>query len=110
MGTLYLTRHPGITDEGVAHLRDLTSLEKLILFDTRLTDAGIDSLLSMKRLRRLDIDGTLVSDAGLVKLRALPRLKDLSIQRSQATLAGADALKKYLPNVKVQFSYSKPPH
>jgi internalin A len=102
MRWLDIYRHKGISDAGLAHLKGLTGLETLHLDGSSVTDDGLDSLAAMKRLEKLDVDGTSVSNAGLLKLKGLPRLKQVYVQNSRSTQEGVDALKVFLPQVKVE--------
>ena len=65
-----------VTDVGLAHLRGLTRLRKLILAGTRVTDAGLDQLATFSDLRQLDLEGSLVSQAGIeARQRVLPMVE-----------------------------------
>jgi serine/threonine protein kinase len=76
-----------VSDEFLAHLADLTSLEHLDLSSTlaatpskpRITDAGLRHLAPMSRLRVLLLHGLPLTDAGLVHLQSLPRLERLQL-------------------------------
>lgn len=65
--SLYLSENgSGITDEGLAHLRELRVLKTIDLGGcTALTDAGLEQLKSLAGLKRLYVDGTQVTDAGV---------------------------------------------
>jgi len=58
-----------ITDEGLVHLKSITSLESLDLGNTRITDAGLEHLKGLN-LIGLDFNGTQVTDMGLPELKA----------------------------------------
>jgi predicted nucleic acid-binding protein len=121
---LYL-HSPGITDAGLAHLRDLVKLKTLYLGGSSVTDAGLvhlDGLLGLRTLnlartaitdaglahlsgltglRTLVLWETRVTDTGLVHLRALPGLRELDVERTRVTAAGIEDLRRALPEVEV---------
>lgn len=84
---------PWFTDQGLAHLKDMTRLEVLSLDDTDITDAGLAHLQSLKRLSKLSLCDTKVSDAGLVHLRSLINLEELNLSGTQITDAGLAELR-----------------
>jgi len=89
------TRRP-ITDDDLANLKELTSLQTLELGDTPITDATLGHLNDLTGLRVLCLTGTRISDAGLVHLRALTNLHELELIRTEVTDAGL----AYLQNLK----------
>ena len=54
-----------VSDEGLAHLTGLTGLEELSLQYTGISDAGLASLAGLVHLAELTLDGTEITDAGL---------------------------------------------
>jgi Leucine-rich repeat (LRR) protein len=111
-----------ITDEGLAHLRGLTSLKELNLSDCDFTDAGLSSLAALTnletlnlassfgdspriegfgltslagltKLRVLVLDKNLIDDAGLTHLKDLKGLKELYLEQTQVTGPGLASLK-----------------
>ena len=69
--------HTTITDEGVAHLGQLTDLTILYLTKTAITDASIPTLAKLTKLQVLDVEGTGITPAGLARLRnAIPGLRN----------------------------------
>ena len=66
------------TDTGLAHLRELTSLQRLNLLETRISDAGLEHLAAMHHLRHLQLPAQ-ITDAGLVHLRGLTHLEFLHV-------------------------------
>jgi CheY-like chemotaxis protein len=77
-----------VTDEGLAHVAQLTDLEELHLDHTAVSDAGIRLLVGLHRLRILDLKGTQVTDAGLAHLRSLTALQGLYLTRTAVTNEG----------------------
>ena len=57
-----------MTDSGLEHLKGLTKLQALSLFDTPVTDAGLERLKELHELRKLNIGGNKgrVTNQGLV--------------------------------------------
>lgn len=65
-----------VTDSGLEHLKGLTKVESLILWDSKVTDAGLTHLVGLTNLRWLVLWETKVTDAGVKKLQqALPNCK-----------------------------------
>ena len=77
-----------LTDAGLVHLRGLSKLEWLDLHQTQVTDAGLAHLKELKQLQRLDLRGTQLTDAGLVHLQGLSKLAWLDLRQTQVTGAG----------------------
>jgi len=63
-------------DAGLAPLKNLVTLEELVLNSPNVTDAGLEHLAGLKNLRKLTLAGTKASPAGKAKLAAaLPNLE-----------------------------------
>jgi len=63
------------TDADVRHLAGLQSLEEVALSDNAVTDASIPTLTKLQNLRWIDLSSTRVTPEGLRRLRrALPKL------------------------------------
>jgi hypothetical protein len=69
-----MTWQKGITDAGVANLRNCEKLEQVNLMGTPTGDGTIDALRGKPLLRRLDT-GRFVTDAGLALLRDFPMFR-----------------------------------
>ena len=64
------------TDTGLIELKELTSLEQLNLYGTKVTDIGLIHLKGLPRLQWLDLRDTHVTDAGIADLmRTLPNVE-----------------------------------
>jgi WD40 repeat protein/anti-sigma factor RsiW len=115
---------PGLTDEGLAHLRgmklktlslvevpvtgtglkhllDMRSLDSLNLESAKLTDAGYDLLGRMLQLRRLWLKKTPTTDAQLLRLAGLKNLRELFLRGTKVTAAGVRKFKAALPRAQV---------
>ena len=65
---------PGITDEGMKHVAEMTSLTLLSLDRAKVTDEGLIHLAHLVNLQELELTETQVTDAGVGRLRrALPK-------------------------------------
>ena len=72
-----------VTDAGVAHLATRLKLKRLLLLgDAALTDDSLAALGSMRSLEALQLDGSRVTDLGLVHLRAMTSLRMLGLARA----------------------------
>jgi Leucine-rich repeat (LRR) protein/tRNA A-37 threonylcarbamoyl transferase component Bud32 len=76
------------TDDGLAHLASLASLESLVLNETRISDAGLVHLRGLKKLRTLVLTGTAVTGGGLAPLQSLTELEDLILDATRVDSAG----------------------
>jgi hypothetical protein len=73
-------RWSDVSDDGLEHLNELTSLQELILSDSReFTDSGLEHLKGLPNLQNLALDHTEITDAGLVHLSSVPRLERLGL-------------------------------
>ena len=88
-----------ITDAGLVHLRGLRSLESLNLSETRITDAGLQQLATLEKLSELTLENTPISDIGLARLAPLRKLRLVIASGTLVTVAGADALRKEIPDL-----------
>ena len=86
-----------IDDDGIANLKGATC-ECLGLENTKLTDAGLAYLKDLPRLNRILLNGTQVSDKGLVHLEQIKRLTLISLLGTKVTKKGVENLKKALPD------------
>jgi len=77
-----------ITSSGMAHFKDLTSLEILRLENTKVGDEGLAHLASLTSLKTLYLAGTQVTDIGLAHIRNLTKLENFCIHRTKITDAG----------------------
>jgi internalin A len=94
---------PGVSDQGLAYICAIPSLEHLELFNTRITDQGLSSLKNLPNLQSLILchspnGRTQFTTAGLQDLKALTKLKKLNISGGLATDAAVNELRKALPH------------
>jgi serine/threonine protein kinase len=82
-----------VTDAGLAHLKDLTSLNSLWLHNTTVTDAGLAPLADLTKLTQLTLSNTRVTDAGLGHLKKLQSLTLLGLGGPAVTDAGLGSFK-----------------
>jgi internalin A len=93
--TLIVPRN--LTDEGLATLGTLESLDHLTLWGTRYTDAGFQHLANLKNLRSIVLTGGNVSDKGAQHLTRLPEMTRLDLENTKIgdeTLRLAEAMPK----------------
>jgi hypothetical protein len=84
----------GITDGGLAALKDLPYVQYLSVARTKVSDAGLAHFKGLASLEQLDLGDTQVSDAGLVHLEGLTRLNTVSLENTPVTSAGVACLKR----------------
>ena len=81
-----------ITDAGLAHLKNLTSLETLRLDNTQIGDEGLAHLAGLNSLKTLYLPGTQITDAGLARIGNLTALENLCVHSTKVTGAGLQHL------------------
>ncbi len=82
----------GVSDAGLAHIKNLVNLRSLSLSSNGITDAGLEHLAGLEKLDSLQIRGTKVSDAGLAHIKNLVNLRSLSLSGDRITNAGLEHL------------------
>ena len=82
-----------VTDAGLVHLKDLTSLHNLGLLNTQVTDAGLVHLKGLTNLRRLTLTGNEITGEGLEHLKELAKLREVTLDGPRITDAGLVHLK-----------------
>lgn len=85
-----------VTDEGLAHVAEMTNLLRLDLSNTSVSDAGLSYLSDLQRLRYLNLYGTRITDDGLNHLRGLPNLRQVYVWQTSITPDGAERLRASL--------------
>ena len=92
-----------VGDSGLANLKDCENLLHVELQGTNVTDAGLAYLKACKYLGNLQLGGTRVTDAGLASLYDFKSMRQLNVQKTKVTAAGIDALKKALPQCRIEW-------
>jgi Leucine-rich repeat (LRR) protein len=82
-----------ITDAGLAHLKDLTSLETLRLENRQIGDAGLAHLGGLTSLKTVYLGGTQVTDSGLAHIMNMTELESLCVHKTEITGAGLEHIK-----------------
>jgi hypothetical protein len=89
----------GLTDEEMAGIATLQTVDEMEIAADRLTDAGLASIAKLRNLQVLHLEGTpMMTDEGLRGLAALPKLRHLRLSgpftdRGLAYLAAAPSIK-----------------
>lgn len=83
-----------VTDAGLEHLRQLTSLRLLWLDDTQVTDAGLENLTGLTNLGWLSLRHDKITDTGLEHLKGLRKLFVLKLMATEISDAGLMHLKE----------------
>ncbi len=74
-----------ITDETMHTLGKLSSLQVLKLRRTGVTDEGLQQISGLNQLRAIDLRNTNITDTGLTHLAFLQSLVDIQVERSGVT-------------------------
>ncbi len=90
-----------VSDEGLLHLKKLTSLSGLYISGTQITDAGLVHLKELNKLEELDLSDTQVTDDGLIHLKELTNLAVLTLSGTQVTDDGVEKLQQALPDCEI---------
>ena len=94
-----------LSDSGIKQLAGLVNMQWLNLDNTSLSDDGLVHLKGMKNIQFLHLGSTTITDAGLPHLAGLTTLKDLKVTRTAVTAEGVAALKEKLPTTEIQLKY-----
>ena len=70
---------------GLEHLKNLTGLEALLLYDTQITDGGLAHLSGLIGLRSLNLTQAQITDVGLAHLKDLTGLQVLDLSGTRIT-------------------------
>ena len=87
----------GVTNAGLAHLRNMTQLKSLWLNGTAVSDGGLETLKGLRQLKELRLDETSVTNAGLKFVGPLTQLEFLNLQNTKVTDEGVARLQTALP-------------
>lgn len=104
VGRLYSLRElelRGVSDAGLAHIRNLVNLRGLSLSGDGITDVGLAHIRSLINLSRLSISSDRITDAGLEHLAGLKSLESLFIWGTKITAEGLERLHKQRPGLKI---------
>jgi Leucine-rich repeat (LRR) protein len=89
---LELLRAPELTDATLVHIAGLTNLEEITLSGTSITGSGLVHVARMRKLRSLTIPNSALDDAGLAYLGRLTSLQKLYIGGGKYTDTGLTKL------------------
>jgi hypothetical protein len=87
-------------DSIISHIVHLTGLQELYLSDTKVTDQGLALLRPLKSLQRISIYHTVISDKGILNLALLPGLKWLTCSGIDVSEEGFNLFRRVMPNCK----------
>ena len=82
------------------HIAHLTGLQELYLSDTRITDQGLALLRPLASVQRISIYHTAIGDKGLFNLALIPGLKWLTCSGIAATEEGLNLFRRVMPGCK----------
>jgi Leucine-rich repeat (LRR) protein len=93
-----------VSDTGLAHLKGLTNLDGLHLFETQVSDTGLTHLKGLTKLAYLSLSNTRVSDAGIAVFTSMPGLTELNLSNTRVSAKGLAELQAMLPSTKIPCS------
>lgn len=97
--------HSPVTNDGLASVGEIATLEYLGLKYTPVTDSGLRHLGKLQKLRELRLTNTDITDAGLQELSQIASLEALSLRGTQVTADGIQKLEAALPACQVTVDY-----
>lgn len=97
----------GLTDDGLAHVKQLQNVVWLNLKGTKITDAGLAQLAESKSLKQLHLEMTGIGDAGVAHLAGLENLEYLNLYGTKVTDAGLKSVAG-LKNLKKVYIWQTP--
>ncbi len=80
--------YTSVTDQGLAHLSNVTGLRSLALSGTAITDEGLSHLAAWEELQQLNLRATSITDDQLEHLGRLGNLKSLNLSSTSVTDEG----------------------
>ena len=97
-----------VTDGSMDGLKPVKSLKILSLTGNQITDAGIAAISGMQPLEELHLrDNAGIGDRCITRLLRLKNLKNVDLQNTSVTGAGAQKLKKAVPDCTIQIAQQK---
>lgn len=87
-------------DAIMQHIVHLTGLRELYLSDSQVSDQGLALLRPLRSLQRLSIYHTAIGDAGLLNLALIPGLKWLTCSGTSVTEEGLELFRGTMPGCK----------
>jgi hypothetical protein len=90
-----------VTNDDLKLIADISNVEVLWLYGTKVTDAGMVHVGELDQLKFLDLKGSQLTDVGLAHLTACKSLEVLSIVGTTVTAEGLSKFKQALPNCKI---------
>jgi hypothetical protein len=94
-----LMKPSNLTDAGLEQLKNLHQLEQLVLSGAKITDDGLAQLAPLKNLQRLYLFQTRITDAGLEHLEGLQNLEILRVGRTAVTQEAAEEFQAKMPKL-----------
>ncbi len=90
-----------VTDAGLAHVVGLRELRTLFIVRVPITDAGLAHVEGLPQLKHLALCGVPVTDEGVLQLRGLKKVEHIHLRNTQVTREGVDGLCEVLPDCHV---------
>ncbi len=77
-----------VTDAGLEHLKELTTVKAINLTGSDVTDAGLGKFTALTNLQSLGLAHTKVTDAALAQIAGLAELQELDLSNTKVTGVG----------------------
>ena len=88
VNTGFVTGHPRFSDAAMKHLKPLKKLRELQLANSNITDVGLEQIKELTNLEALNLYGTKVTDSGLRHLQGMEKLESLVLAHDNFSDAG----------------------
>lgn len=83
-----------VTSAGLAHLKELTNLERLNVCLTACDDRGFEHLAGMTKMKRMTICASKITGSGFARLQAMMQIESINLHSAPASDAGLEAIGK----------------
>jgi S1-C subfamily serine protease len=93
---------PQVTDEWIESIRDMQSLNIVVIQDAQITDRSMEVISGLKAVVSLDLMYAPVTDRGFALLKRMPSLRQVRCFGTQVTPAAAERFRVEFANVDVQ--------
>jgi repressor of nif and glnA expression len=90
-----------VTDDGLAHLAEMKSLQALGLRGTKITTIGVRHLARAESIERLDLRDTRVDDDALEHLSQIKTLRELCVRNTLMSDQATNELESSIPKLVV---------
>jgi hypothetical protein len=100
---------PGVSEEELIHIGNLSRLRVLYLIGPAMTDSGLPQLKGLTKLTELHVIDSPITDAGLANLKGLTKLQSIGLLDTQVSTLAVQDLQAALPKSQIQYGRTSRP-